>query len=213
MKMNTNSLFLVTMYKGIGDAVLVGLSFLDQIIKEYPQAFGKIDILCNSVQAEIFEHDPRVNRIILTNDSLFSPSEMSMWLNGIKLDAKTASLVHFLWSRHYDAVFAFMFAPGFYLRLNSTIVYPNLFQLGKDFWSLSRQVDVPMSKIARRMVSNNFGKKRALADISDDIPLYMSSEQVKNTRTVVRNIKERSKASPETGKLMVVASDSTSVIT
>src|SRR5206468_3617849 len=38
-----NPIFLVTMYKGIGDAVLVGLSFLDQIIKEYPQAFGKID--------------------------------------------------------------------------------------------------------------------------------------------------------------------------
>src|SRR6516165_6404482 len=49
-------LFLVTMYKGIGDAVLVGSSFIDQIIKEDPQAFGKIDILCNSIQAEIFEH-------------------------------------------------------------------------------------------------------------------------------------------------------------
>src|SRR5690349_9784598 len=44
-----NALFLVTMYKGIGDAVLVGLSFVDQIIKEEPRAFGKIDILCNSV--------------------------------------------------------------------------------------------------------------------------------------------------------------------
>src|SRR5947207_7188593 len=50
-------LFLVTMYKGIGDAVLVGLSFVDHIIKEDPHAFGKIDILCNSVQAVIFEHD------------------------------------------------------------------------------------------------------------------------------------------------------------
>src|SRR6266566_935013 len=153
MKMNTNCLFLVTMYKGIGDAVLVRLSFVDQIIKEEPQAFGKIDILCNSVQAEIFEHDPRVNRIILTNNSLFSLSEMTMWLNGIRLDAKTAALIHFL------------------------------------------------------------GNKSVMADMSGDIPLYMSSEQVKNARVVVRNIKERSKVSPESSKLMVVASDTTSVIT
>ena len=214
MKMNTdNPFFLVTMYKGIGDAVLVGLSFVDQIIKEEPQAFGKIDILCNSVQAEIFEHDPRVNRIILTNNSLFSLSEMTMWLNGIRLDAKTAALIHFLRDRHYAAVFAFMFAPGFYLRLHSTIVYPNLLQLGKDFLSLFRQVDVPMSKITRRMVSTFFGNKSVMADVSGGIPLYMSSEQVKNARVVVRNIKERSIVSPETSKLMVIASDTTSVIT
>ena len=40
------------------------------------------------------------------------------------------------------------------MRLRSTIVYPNVLQLGKDFWSLSRQVDVPMSKITRRIVVN-----------------------------------------------------------
>jgi ADP-heptose:LPS heptosyltransferase len=205
--------FLVTMYKGIGDAVLVGLSFVDQIIKEEPQAFGKIDVLCNSVQAEIFAHDPRINRIILTNNSLFSPSEMTMWLNGIMLDPKTAELVHFLRDRHYAAVFAFMFAPGFYLRLHSTIVYPNLFQLGKDLVALFRHVDVPMSKITRRAVSNYFGNKTPLADISDEIPLYMSSEQEKNAKEAMRNIKERANVSPETSKLLVVASDTTSVVT
>ena len=204
-----NPQYLVTMYKGIGDAVLVGLSFVDQIIKEDPQAFSKIDVLCNSIQAELFEHDPRVNRVVLTNDSLFSPSEMTMWLNGITLDAKTAALTRFLRDRHYEAVFAFMFAPGFYLRLHSTIAYPNLFQLGKDFLSLSRQVVVPMSKMTRRMVSNYFRNKRELADISDDIPLYMSSEQVKNAKLVVRKLKERSKVPPEDGKLLVIATDST----
>ena len=208
-----NPIYLVTMYKGIGDAVLVGLSFIDQIIQENPQASGKIDVLCNSVQAELFEYDPRVNRIILTNDSLFSPSEMTMWLNGITLDAKTAALARFLRDRHYEAVFAFMFAPGFYLRLHAAIVYPNLIQLGKDFWSLSHHVDVPMSKMTRRMVSNYFGSKRALTNISDDIPLYLSSEQVKNAKVVARRLKERSKVPPEAGQLMVVATDSTSVIT
>ncbi|MGZ3617474.1 MAG: glycosyltransferase family 9 protein [Ktedonobacteraceae bacterium] len=208
-----NPLYLVTMYKGIGDAVLVGLSFVDQIIKEDPQAFGRLDVLCNSVQAQIFEHDPRVNRIVLTNNSLFSPSEMTMWLNGIRLNAKTAALVQFLRDRRYAAVFAFMFAPGFYLRLRSTIVYPGILQLGKDLWSLSRQIDVPMSKITRRMVSNYFDNKRAMADICSTIPLYVSSEQIKNAGAIVRNIKERSNISPDAGRLMVIASDSTSVIT
>jgi len=201
------------MYKGIGDAVAVGLSSVDQIIREEPQAFGKVDVLCNSVQAEIFEHDPRINRIILTNSSLFSPSEMTMWLNGITLDSKTAELVHFLRDRHYAAVFASMFAPGFYLRLHSKIVYPNLLQLGKDFYAIFRHLDVPMSKITRRMVSNYFGKKTLIADITDEIPLYISSEQVKNAKAVVRNMKERSKVSPEASKLLVVASDTTSVVT
>jgi ADP-heptose:LPS heptosyltransferase len=205
--------YLVTMYKGIGDGVLVGLSFVDQIIQEDPQAAGKIDVLCNSVQAELFEHDPRINRIILTNESLFSPSEMTMWLNGIILDTNTASLVHYVRDRHYEAIFAFMFAPGFYLRLHSTIVYPNLLQLGKDFWSLSHHGDVQMSKMTRRMVSNYFGSKRALNDISEDIPLYMSPEQIKNAKLAVRKLKERSKVPPESGKLMVVATDSTSIIT
>jgi hypothetical protein len=41
----------------------------------------------------------------------------------------------------------------------------------------------------------------------------MNSEQVKNARAVVSKLKERSKVSPENGKLLVVASDTTSDIT
>jgi hypothetical protein len=163
---------------------------------------------------------PKFLHMILALIALFSPiiasfppSEMTMWLNGIMLDPKTAELVHFLRDRHYAAVFAFMFAPGFYLRLHSTIVYPNLLQLGKDLVALFRHVDVPMSKITRRAVSNYFGNKTPLADISDEIPLYMSSEQEKNAKEAMRNIKERANVSPETSKLLVVASDTTSVVT
>jgi Glycosyltransferase family 9 (heptosyltransferase) len=208
-----HSRFLVTMYKGIGDAVLVGLSIIDQLIKEEPKAFGKIDVLCNSVQSEIFEHDPRINRIILTNSSFFSPSEMTMWLNGIKLDAETTQLVQFLQDKQYAAVFAFMFAPGFYLRLQAPIVYPNVLHLWKDYQALSRQVDVPMYKITRQMVSNYFGKKPSLVDITDETPLYIDSKHVKNAMAIVRNIKEQFNVSPETSRLLVVASDSTSVVT
>lgn len=48
--------FLVTMYKGIGDAVMVGLSAIDQIIKDDPEANGKIDVLFRerAERADIF---------------------------------------------------------------------------------------------------------------------------------------------------------------
>jgi Glycosyltransferase family 9 (heptosyltransferase) len=205
--------FLVTMYKGIGDAVMVGLSAVDQIIKDEPGANGKIDVLCNSVQAEIFEHDPRINRIILPDTSFFPPSEMMMWLKGIKPDASTLELIHFLRDRHYAAVFAAMFAPGFYSRLRSPIVFPNLFELGKHFFAIRHQVDVPMSKIIRRMVSNYIGNETPMAEVSGEIPLYIGSEQVKNARAVVKNIKEWSNVSSENSRLLVVASDSTTVVT
>jgi hypothetical protein len=205
--------FLVTMYKGIGDAVMVGLSAVDQIIKDEPEANGKIDVLCNSIQAEIFDHDPRINRIILADTGFFSSSEMMMGLKGIKLDANTLELIHFLQDRQYAAVFAAMFAPGFYLRLRSHIVFPNLFELGKDFFAIHRQVDVPMSKIIRKMVSTYIGNATPMAEVSGEIPLYVGSEQVKNARTIVRNIKERFNVSTENSKLLVVASDSTTVVT
>ncbi len=114
--------FLVTMFKGIDDAVMVGLSAVDQITRDEPGANGNIDVLCNSVQAEIFEHDPRINRIILADPNLFPSSEMMMCLKGIKLDASTSELIHVIQDRHYAAVFATMFAPAFYLRLRSPIV-------------------------------------------------------------------------------------------
>lgn len=205
--------FLVTMYKGIGDAVMVGLSTIDQLIKDEPGAMGKIDVLCTSIQAEIFDHDPRINRIILADSSLFPSSEMMMCLNGIKLDASTLELIHFLQDRQYAAVFATMFAPAFYLRLRSPIVFPNLFELGKDLSAIRRQVDAPMSKIFRRMVNRYFGKETPVAEMSDEIPLYLGSEHVKNARTVVQMIKERFSVSPENSRLLVVASDSTTAVT
>ncbi len=42
----------------IGDAVTVGLSATDQIIKNEPAAYGNIDVVCNNVQADVFRRDP-----------------------------------------------------------------------------------------------------------------------------------------------------------
>ena len=56
--------FLVMMAMGIGDAVAVGLSAIDQIIKNEPETDGKIDVVCNDLQADIFRFDPRIHTII-----------------------------------------------------------------------------------------------------------------------------------------------------
>ena len=45
----TRARFLVMMAMGIGDAVAVGLSAIDQIIKNEPEANGKIDVVCNDL--------------------------------------------------------------------------------------------------------------------------------------------------------------------
>src|ERR1700736_6349840 len=74
--------YLITMYKGIGDAIAFGLSAIDQIIKNDPSANGKIDVLCNHIQAEIFEHEPRVNRLFRASESLFNKPELTNWLQG-----------------------------------------------------------------------------------------------------------------------------------
>src|ERR1700730_1395320 len=81
--------YLLTMYKGIGDSVAFGLSAIDQILQNDPSAAGKIDVLCNHIQAEIFEHDPRVNRIIRASEKLFNKPELTNWLQGVLPGAGT----------------------------------------------------------------------------------------------------------------------------
>jgi len=205
--------YLVTMYKGIGDGVAVGLSAIDQIMRNDPSAGGKIDVLCNHVQAEIFERDPRVNQLIEASESLFSRPELTNWLQGIMPDAETGGLVHFLRGRHYTAVFPGMILPGFYFRLHSPVMTPNWLELGRHLLALRDEQDVPMHKIARRMVNRYFGNRSPLAEMSDEIPLYLSSEEVQNAVEVVSDIKKRSAISTGSGRLLVVATDTTSIVT
>ena len=205
--------YLITMYKGIGDAIAFGLSAIDQIIKNDPRANGKIDVLCNHIQAEIFEHDPRVNRLFRASESLFNKPELTNWLQGINPDRETSELVRFFRNRNYTAVFPGMILPAFYSRLRVPVMSPNWLELGKHLLALRTQQDVPMHKIARRMVNRYFGKKPPLQALSDEIPLYLSAEQIQNAAEVVQDIKKRSTVSHERGKLLVVATDTTSVVT
>jgi len=92
-------------------------------------------------------------------------------------------------------------------------MYPNLFNLGKDLLALRNQIDMPLSKMTRRMVNSYFGRNTLSTAITDEIPLYICSEQVQKAMAIVRNMKEASQVSTESSKLLVVASDTASVVT
>jgi hypothetical protein len=73
--------FLITLDKGIGDTALVGLSAVEQIIQNDPAAYGKIDILCSPLQSQIFEYDPRINRVIQTDKNFSAGPHVKEWLS------------------------------------------------------------------------------------------------------------------------------------
>ena len=87
--------FLVTLDVGIGDAVAIGLSAVNQIIENDPLTAGTIDVLCNELQAQVFESDPRINRIIETDKIFFTGTHITQWLRGITLDPEAAHVIHF----------------------------------------------------------------------------------------------------------------------
>src|SRR5215831_10928805 len=82
--------FLITLAAGIGDTVAVGLSAIDQIVKNDPEAYGKIDVLCNPLQSQIFEYDPRINRIMQTDTFFFAGSRIKKWPRAVLLDSESA---------------------------------------------------------------------------------------------------------------------------
>lgn len=205
--------FLVTIYVGIGDAVSVGLSAIDQIMRNDPDAYQNIDILCNDVQRELFQYDPRVNKIIHADKSLFPSPEVATWLKGIIMGEKAAQAVHFLRDRHYQAVFPGIFAPAFYYRLHSCVMYPSLFKIVKEMLSLRSHADMPISTIARQMVNKYFGDTLPVPTIDEAIPLYMSSEHVQQAKTVVEHMKAQSSVPQENCKVLLVASDTASIVT
>ena len=97
--------FLVMMAMGIGDAVAVGLSAIDQIIKNEPETDGKIDVVCNDLQADIFRFDPRIHSIICVEEAFFPALNISSLDTGIALKPEAIKLIHLLRDRHYKGIF------------------------------------------------------------------------------------------------------------
>ena len=205
--------FLITLDRGIGDAVAVGLSAVDQIIRNDPTAYGTIDVLCNKLQTEVFTYDPRINRIIQTDITFFPSCDVTTWYKAIMLSAEAATVVNFLRDRHYEAVLPSLVAPALYLALGSHIMYPNLLKLGNNYLALHKQELKPLTRVIREMVNRSFANKLPESTIADEVLLYIGSEQIQKARTVVATMKERSSVSGEDSKLLVVAPDTASSVT
>lgn len=205
--------YLVTMYVGIGDAVTVGLSATEQIIKNDPAAYGKIDVLCNDVQAEIFQYDPRINRVIQAQRMLFPPPEIATWLKGVIINAQTAQLVRFLHDRRYEAVFPGMFAPVFFYRLGAPVMYPYLLKLGKEMFSLRSFTSMPIGTLARQIVNRYFADCLPAPSSAELPSIYISSAYVRRALADVETIRALAKVPTERSKLLIVAPDTASPVT
>jgi Glycosyltransferase family 9 (heptosyltransferase) len=205
--------YLITLDVGIGDAVAIGLSAVEQIIENDPCAEGTIDVLCNALQAQIFESDPRINRIIETSIVFFPGPHISQWLRGITLDPEAHHVIHFLQQRRYEAIFPAIVAPGLYFRLHSRVMYPHLFDMVKNMVAFHRQANIPVNTIARQMV-NHYFHKTTLAALQDMvIPLYISSAHVQKAIKVMATLKAEASIANNDCKILVIAPDTATAVT
>lgn len=201
--------FLLAPDVGIGDAVAIGLSAVDQIVRNEAGAWGAIDILCNRVQAQLFAHDPRINRVIVSDCRFFPGQQISQWLRGIVLNESARRLVTFLHKRHYEAIHPGIVAPGLYFRLHARLMYPDMLKLARDLFF--PRLYVSMRKVARQMVNRYFGQSAPVDEFVDEVLLYVSREQVQKARAMAARLKTR--ATESACKLLLVAPDSASAVT
>jgi len=215
--MNTNKRichsFLILLPAGIGDAVMIGLSSIDQIIKNNPETFGKIDIVCNDVQAEIFKHDPRIRHIIRVASSIFPTPDIRTWMKAVFLQPAAHELLQIIRRQHYEAVFPGNTTPFFYMRICVPIIHINGLKLLKDFLALRHHAEVPYSKIVRQIINAHFGNILPEPTLGEEIPLYIGSQDIQKAIIEVQSIKERSSLPAKSCQLMVVAPDTASVVT
>ncbi|HEX6478370.1 MAG TPA: glycosyltransferase family 9 protein [Ktedonobacteraceae bacterium] len=204
---------LITMPWGIGDAIVVGLSAIDQIRRNDPDGEVEIDILCNQSQAEILEEDPRIHRIIQVDKKLFTTNEAGTWKRGLFLSPETVKLIEFLRDQDYVAVLTFMFAPTFFYRLHIPVIFLNVKQVVQAISALRAYQDMPIPKIIRLSINNFFGVKAPEPSADDTIPLYICPEHVQKARQAMASIKEQADVPPEQSKLLLVAPDTSSLIT
>jgi ADP-heptose:LPS heptosyltransferase len=205
--------FLITLDKGIGDTAIVGLSAIDQIIQNDPAAYGKIDVLCNPIQSQIFEFDPRINRVIQTDSQFSLGPQRTEWLGGIVLNFEAAQVIDFLRNRHYEAILPAIVAPGLYLRLHSHLMYPQVLKLTKNLLLRGAPSDVSMRKLIRQMVNKYFGNNIPLASLSDEVVLFMDVKHICKAVMVIEQMKEESSVDSGNARVLLVATDSGSIVT
>jgi ADP-heptose:LPS heptosyltransferase len=205
--------FLLLLPAGIGDAVMIGLSSIDQIIKNDPKSLGKIDVVCNDVQAEIFKADPRIRHIIRVSPSIFPTPDIKTWMKAVILKAEARDLLPILHCQRYEAVFPGNTTPFFYMQIRSRIIRIYSLKVLKDFIALLRHAEIPYSQIVRQIINAHFGNILPEPSIGEKIPLYIGPQDIQKAIIEVQSIKERSGVPAKSCRLMVVAPDTSSAVT
>lgn len=204
---------LLAMPWGVGDTISVGLSAVDQITRNDPEGRIKIEVLCNPAQAELLAHDPRIYRIIQADSSLFPTNEEGSWKRGIFLPPATTKLAKFLRAQHYAAVMPFEFSPTFFYRLHTPIIFLSLREVRQLLSVLHRRQEVSMQTFIREIINNYFGKKLPRPAGDEAIPLYICREHIHRAMHEMERIKGQTSVPGERAKVLLVAPDTSSVIT
>jgi len=208
-----NHSFLVLLPAGIGDAVMIGASVIDQLVKNDPDAYGKIDIACNDLQAELFAYDPRIHSIIHVTASIFAAPAARTWIRGGFLNAESLALLHKINSRRYQAVYPGSTTPFFYKRIHSPIIKMASLNVVKDLLSTRKHAEIPYGNIPRKIINTHFGNKLPEPGTGEAIPLYVSSQAIQKAQANVRSMIAQAGIPEARGQLLVVAADTSSVIT
>jgi ADP-heptose:LPS heptosyltransferase len=204
---------LISMPWGIGDAIVVGLSAVDQIARNDPHGNVAIDLLCNPSQTELLEEDPRIHRIIEVDKKLFPTSEPGSWKRGIFLSPEAVKLAEFLRNQGYTAVLPFMFAPTFFYQLHLPVIFLNLREAWQVILRLRAFQDASKQTLIRRIINKHFGASTKGAEVDAPIPLYICPEHVQKARNEIRLIKQQVILPQEEKTLLMIAPDTSSKIT
>jgi ADP-heptose:LPS heptosyltransferase len=198
---------------GIGDAISVGLSAVDQVRRNDPAREVEVDVLCNQLQTEVLAVDPRIHRLIEVDRRLFPSNEAGTVKRGFFLSSEAVKLVQFLRTQGYAAVLPFVFSPTFFYELH----LPIMFLSPGEVWQMIARVrafeDTPTRRLMRGIISKHFGKSISDSEGDADIPLYIYPEHVVQARRALARLKRQASVPPELSRVLLVAPDTSSEIT
>lgn len=213
----TSARLLITMPWGIGDTISVGLSAIDQVDRDDPDGSVAVDVLCNHIQAEVLEQDPRIHHLIEIDDSLFPTSAAGTWKRGLFLSPRTVTLARYLRKQHYTAQLPFMFAPSFFFLLHTPIIFLNPFEGWKVISKIRTLGDTSIPHIIRYIVNKFFeqyyGETLPEPGVDEPTPLYICPEYVREAMHIVAGIKAQASIPAERSRILLVAPDTSSEIT
>ncbi len=204
---------LITMPWGIGDAVSIGSSAIDQVIRDDPGGEIAIDVLCNHLQAQVFAHDPRIHTLTRVDESLFPTAAQGTWKRGIFLPQPTLKLARHLRDMRYAAVMPFFFGPTFFYELHTPVAFLNIWEGWRVLRALRTDQCRSIRGIVRQNINKFFGQNLPEPDGNEPVPLYLGAEDLKKARQSVTQVRAQAGLARAQGFLLLVAPDSSSVIT